>query len=185
MNFKENTFYNSMNSINQKIIILIHKDFELNVLDEEGRSLSKAIKTILLMILRLGVISMCIHVCIIRIPYFLIQFPPLNSFRTFLYCDLWSSKFKKEQFPRKLYEEIRYAYLYYDFDQSFIFTYHSVQKQLVIKFYCPGLISLFLIHTSKYIRKFEISQEIFAKIQTLSILKKIQRILYNKHAKEN
>ena len=69
MKFKENTFYNSNN---QKIIILIHKDFELNVLDEEGRSLSKAIKTILLMILRLGVISMCIHVCIIRILYFLI-----------------------------------------------------------------------------------------------------------------
>ena len=65
MNFKENTFYNSNN---QKIIILIHKGFELNVLDEEGRSLSKAIKTILLMILRLGVISMCIHVCNIRIP---------------------------------------------------------------------------------------------------------------------
>ena len=71
MNFKENTFYSSKSN-NQKIIILIHKDFELNVLDEEGRSLSKAIKTILLMILRLGVISMCIHVCIIRIPYFLI-----------------------------------------------------------------------------------------------------------------
>ena len=67
MNFKENTFYNRKSN-NQKIIILIHKDFELNVLDEEGRSLSKAIKTILLMILRLGVISMCIHVCIIRIP---------------------------------------------------------------------------------------------------------------------
>ena len=43
-----------------------------------------------------------------HIPYFLIQFPPLNSFRTFMYCDLWISKFKKEQFPRKLYEEIRY-----------------------------------------------------------------------------
>ena len=65
--FKENTFYNSKSN-NQKIIILIHKGFELNVLDEEGRSLSKAIKTILLMILRLGVISMCIHVCNIRIP---------------------------------------------------------------------------------------------------------------------
>ena len=66
MKFKENTFYNSR-SINQKIIILIHKGSDLNVLDEEGRSLSKAIKTILLMILRLGVISMCIHECI-RIP---------------------------------------------------------------------------------------------------------------------
>ena len=44
----------------------------------------------------------------ILLPYFLIQFPPLNSFRTFMYCDLWNSKFKKEQFPRKLYEEIRY-----------------------------------------------------------------------------
>ena len=42
------------------------------------------------------------------------QFPPLNSFCTFmycdlwpLYCDLWISKFKKEQFVRKLYEEIQ------------------------------------------------------------------------------
>jgi hypothetical protein len=67
MNFKENSFYNSR-SINQKIKILIHKGSEPNVLDEEGRSLSKAIKTILLMILRLSVISMCIHACIIRIP---------------------------------------------------------------------------------------------------------------------
>ena len=25
-----------------------------------------------------------------------------------MYCDLWISKFKKEEFPRKLYEEIRY-----------------------------------------------------------------------------
>ena len=24
------------------------------------------------------------------------QFPPLNSFHTFMYCDLWISKFKKE-----------------------------------------------------------------------------------------
>ena len=27
-----------------------------------------------------------------------------------MYCDLWISKFKKEQFPRKLYEEIRYSF---------------------------------------------------------------------------
>ena len=45
MNFKETTFYNSK-SMNQKIIILIHRGSRLNVLDEEGRSLSKAIKTI-------------------------------------------------------------------------------------------------------------------------------------------
>ena len=43
-----------------------------------------------------------------RLPSFLIQFPPLNSFCTFMQCDLWISKFKKEQFPRKLYEELRY-----------------------------------------------------------------------------
>ena len=72
MKFKENAFYNSKSN-NQKIIILVHKDFEINVLDEEGRSLSKAIKTILLMILRLGVISKCIHVCTIRIPCFVQQ----------------------------------------------------------------------------------------------------------------
>ena len=28
-----------------------------------------------------------------------------------MYCDLWISKFKKEYFPRKLYEEIRYVLL--------------------------------------------------------------------------
>ena len=27
-----------------------------------------------------------------------------------MYCDLWISKFKKEEFPRKLYEEIRYIF---------------------------------------------------------------------------
>ena len=47
-----------------------------------------------------------------KIPYFLIQFPPLNSFCTLMYCDIWISKFKKEQFPRKLlYEGIRYVEL--------------------------------------------------------------------------
>ena len=30
--------------------------------------------------------------------------------RSLMYCDLWISKFKKEQFQRKLYEEIRYTY---------------------------------------------------------------------------
>jgi len=44
-----------------------------------------------------------------KLTYFLIYFPPLNSFRTFMYCDLWISKFKKEKFPRLLYEKIRYV----------------------------------------------------------------------------
>ena len=39
------------------------------------------------------------------------QFPPLNNFNKFMYCDLWISKFKKEQFPQKLYEEIQYTNL--------------------------------------------------------------------------
>ena len=68
-------------------------------------------------------------------------------------------------------------------------TMHSVQEKFVIQFYCPGLISLFLIHTSwgqhKYVRKFEMSREIFEKTQNLSIMKKLQWIMYNKHAKKN
>ena len=40
---------------------------------------------------------------------FLIYFPPWNSFRTFMYCDLWISKLTKEQFSQKLYEKIRYV----------------------------------------------------------------------------
>ena len=32
-----------------------------------------------------------------------------------MYCDLWISKFKKEYFPRKLYEEIRYIQRKHDF----------------------------------------------------------------------
>ena len=62
-----------------------------------------------------------------HLPYFLIWFPPLNSFfhwivssleyfphlyvlwplALLMYCDLWICKFKKEQFPQELYEEIR------------------------------------------------------------------------------
>ena len=43
-----------------------------------------------------------------KIPCFLIQFLPLNSFHAFMYCNLWISNFKKEQLPQKLFEEIGY-----------------------------------------------------------------------------
>ena len=35
-----------------------------------------------------------------------------------MYCDLWISKFKKEQFPRKLYEEVQYPLLCEEFENG-------------------------------------------------------------------